>query len=62
MDDRVWDVIQDCWSVNPSKRPTMEQIVQALTTISISSLLKTLREVCVGTSEGSIQSADMDNI
>ena len=55
MDDRVWDVIQDCWSVNPSKRPTMEQIVQALTTISISSLLKTLREVCVGISEGSIQ-------
>ena len=55
MDDRVWDVIQDCWSVNPSKRPTMDQIVQALTTISISSLLKTLREVCVGISEGSIQ-------
>jgi len=55
MDDRVRDVIQNCWSANPSERPTMEQIAQSFTTISVSSLLETLSEVCIGISEGSIQ-------
>ncbi|KAF8345489.1 hypothetical protein F5887DRAFT_181416, partial [Amanita rubescens] len=41
MDDCFWNVIQNCWSTNPSERPTMKQIVQTFATISVSRLLKT---------------------
>jgi len=41
--------------VNPSEHPTKEKIVQTFVTIRISSLLRTLNEVCIGISEGSVQ-------
>ena len=50
--DRVGNVLQNCWT-NPSERLIMERIVQTFTTISVSSLLITLNEVCIGISEGS---------
>ena len=49
--DRVWNVLQNCWT-NPSERPMVERIVQTFTTISVSSLLITLNDVCIGISEG----------
>ncbi|KAF8343347.1 kinase-like domain-containing protein [Amanita rubescens] len=30
MDDGTWDLIQSCWTSNPSKRPTMVEIVEYL--------------------------------
>ncbi|KAF8351812.1 kinase-like domain-containing protein [Amanita rubescens] len=27
MDDDIWKLVEDCWSPDPSRRPTMEQIV-----------------------------------
>jgi len=38
---------------NPSEHPMMEQIVQTFNTISVSSLLRTLSEVCIGIFEES---------
>ena len=54
MDPRVWTMLNRCWDTNPSERPTMEQIVQSFTTISVSLLHKALSEVCIGIFEGSI--------
>ncbi len=31
MADSTWDLIQRCWESIPSKRPTMEQIMEMLT-------------------------------
>jgi len=53
MDPHVWTMLKSCWD-NPSERPTMEQIAQSFTTISVSLLHKALSEVCIGVSEGSI--------
>lgn len=34
--DNLWDVIQHCWSAEPSKRPTVKAILKALKDLSIS--------------------------
>lgn len=30
IEDKMWDLISNCWEANPSERPTMEQIVNLL--------------------------------
>jgi serine/threonine protein kinase len=30
IDDQTWNLISNCWEANPSKRPTMEQIMNSL--------------------------------
>ena len=27
MDDRTWNLIQSCWESDPSKRPTLDEMV-----------------------------------
>ena len=52
--DGAWNVIDYCWAPDPSKRPTMEQIVQTgMKFTSVPLLLANLGGVCIGMSEAS---------
>ena len=47
IDDGVWNVIQDCWLQDASRRPMMKQIVKAgMMFTSLPLLLASLSEVC----------------
>lgn len=48
MDDNIWDLIRQCWMHNPSKRPTMEQIVMKhMTFTPLPAVLVALYEVFI---------------
>lgn len=46
MDDGIWNLIERCWSSDPSQRPSMEQVVTTYLTHSPSLLADLITEVC----------------
>ena len=46
MEDHTWNLIEECWFRDPSKRPTMERIVDSHMPIPDSPLTALISEVC----------------
>ena len=46
MNDDTWNLLKQCWPRDPSKRPTMEHIVESHTPSPYSPLSVLISEVC----------------